>query len=180
MSKRSVCGAVVLLVYLAGVGLLTGPSLYQLLAGSLPQPRLSLVPFADIAAVLRDPNAPGLGVAANLAGNVALLAPLGFALPLFWAWFARAGRTVGFCFGVSLSIELIQLVAGGVTSADDLLLNTLGAAIGYGAACMLLLLAPRLAPRRTGRAEWLVPLGCWVAVIAGCTLSDLAFMGGIS
>ena len=34
MKKRDVCGAIVLLVYLMGVGLVTGPSLYQLLAGN--------------------------------------------------------------------------------------------------------------------------------------------------
>ena len=40
MKKRDVCGVIALLVYLMGVGLVTGPSLYQLLAGNLPEPRL--------------------------------------------------------------------------------------------------------------------------------------------
>ena len=137
MRRRDLCGAAVLLLYLLCVGLVTGPSLYQLLAGSLPAPRLELVPFADIAAVLNDPASPGLGVFANIAGNAALLAPLGFRLPLFWRYFGRARRTILFGFGVSLSIELIQLVAGGVTSVDDLLLNTLGAAAGFALAKLL-------------------------------------------
>ena len=104
MKKRDICGTLVLLVYLMGVGLVTGPSLYQLLAGNLPEPRLELIPFADIVTILNDPGAPGLGVAANIAGNAALLAPLGFLLPLFWRYFGRAKRTILFGFRVSLRI----------------------------------------------------------------------------
>ena len=124
MRKRGIIGTLLLLVYLAGVGLFTGPSLAQIFLGRLPQPRLELIPFADMISVLTDKNAVGLGAFVNIAGNIALLFPLGLFLPLFWRWFERAGRTIGWCFGTSLSIELIQLVAGGVTSADDLLLNT--------------------------------------------------------
>ena len=176
MKKRDICGALVLLVYLMGVGLVTGPSLYQLLAGNLPEPRLELIPFADIVTILNDPGAPGLGVAANIAGNAALLAPLGFLLPLFWRYFGRAKRTILFGFGVSLSIELIQLIAGGVTSVDDLILNTAGAAAGFALA-KLLRACPRLAPKRQGRAQWAYPLACWVMVIALATLSDVMMFG---
>ena len=134
MSKRGIIGTLLLLVYLAGVGLFTGPSLAQIFLGRLPQPRLELIPFADMISVLTDKNAVGLGAFVNIAGNIALLFPLGLFLPLFWRWFERAGRTIRWCFGTSLSIELIQLAAGGVTSADDLLLNTLGGAFGFAAA----------------------------------------------
>nr|WP_308505946.1 VanZ family protein [uncultured Agathobaculum sp.] len=177
MKKRDICGALVLLVYLMGVGLVTGPSLYQLLAGNLPEPRLELIPFADIVTILNDPGAPGLGVAANIAGNAALLAPLGFLLPLFWRYFGRAKCTILFGFGVSLSIELIQLIAGGVTSVDDLILNTAGAAAGFALAKLLLRACPRLAPKRQGRAQWAYPLACWVMVIALATLSDVMMFG---
>ena len=84
MKRRDVCGVIVLLVYLLGVGLMTGPSLYQLLAGRLPEPRLELIPFMDIVAVLRDTDTPGAGAFINIVGNLVLLAPLGFLLPLFW------------------------------------------------------------------------------------------------
>ena len=43
MRKRGSIGTLLLLVYLAGVGLFTGPSLAQLLVGHLPQPRLELI-----------------------------------------------------------------------------------------------------------------------------------------
>ena len=106
---------------------------------------------------MTDSAAPGLGSFVNIFGNIALLFPLGLFLPLFWRWFERAGRTVGWCFGTSLSIELIQLVAGGVSSADDLLLKAF----------------PKLAPTGEGRAQWAFPLACWLAVIAASTISDL-------
>lgn len=177
MKKRDVCGMLLLLVYLMGVGLVTGPSLYQLLAGNLPKPRLELIPFADIVAVLNDPDSPGLGVVANIAGNAALLAPLGFLLPLFWRYFSSAKRTILFGFGVSLSIELIQLIAGGVTSVDDLLLNTAGAAVGFMLSKLLMRACPRLAPKRQGHAQWAYPLACWVAVILLATVSDVLTLG---
>ncbi|MDO4271236.1 MAG: VanZ family protein [Eubacteriales bacterium] len=177
MKKRDAAGALLLFVYLLGVGLLTGPSLYQMIAGRLPAPKLELVPFADIAKVLTDPGSPGLGVFANLAGNVLLFLPLGLLLPLFWRYFQRAGRTVLCGLALSVSIELIQLVSGGVTSVDDVLLNTLGAALGFALAKLALRLWPRLVPRRKGRAEWRWPLLCWLAVIAAATASDLLLWG---
>lgn len=100
------------------------------------------------------------------------LFPLGLFLPLFWRWFEWAGRTIGWCFGTSLSIELIQLAAGGVTSADDLLLNTLG----FAAARLLMRACPKLVPQGEGRAEWAAPLVCWIVIIAASTISDLLIL----
>lgn len=176
MRKRGIIGTLLLLVYLAGVGLFTGPSLAQLLVGHLPQPRLELIPFADMISVVKSPEAPGLGPFVNIAGNIALLFPLGLFLPLFWRWFERAGRTIWWCFGTSLSIELIQLVAGGVTSVDDLLLNTLGGALGFAAAKLLMKVCPKRKPQGEGRAQWAAPLVCWLVIIAASTISDLLIL----
>ena len=173
MRKRGMIGTLLLLVYLAGVGLFTGPSLAQVLVGHLPQPRLELIPFADIISVVTSPEAPGLGPFVNIFGNVALLFPLGLFLPLFWRWFERAGHTIWWCFGTSLSIELIQLVAGGVTSVDDLLLNTLGGALGFAVAKLLMKVCPKLEPQGEGRGQWVTPLVCWIVIIAASTISDL-------
>ena len=173
MRKRGIIGTLLLLMYLAGVGLFTGPSLAQVFAGHLPQPRLELIPFADIISVIKSPEAPGLGPFVNIAGNIALLFPLGLFLPLFWRWFERAGRTIWWCFGTSLSIELIQLVAGGVTSVDDLLLNTVGGALGFAAARLLVKAFPKLEPQGEERGQWIAPLACWIAIIAASTISDL-------
>lgn len=177
MNRRTVCGVPVLLVYFMGVGLMTGPSLYQLLVWHFPEPRLELVPFVDIMRVLTDETSPGLGAFVNIAGNLVLLAPLGFLLPLLWSYFCSARRTILFGFGLSLSIELIQRIAGGVTSVDDLILNTAGAALGFALAKLLLRACPHLAPRRDSRAAWGYPLACWLAVIALTTANDVMTFG---
>lgn len=106
MRKRGIIGTLLLLVYLAGVGLFTGPSLAQLLVGHLPQPRLELIPFADMISVVKSPEAPGLGPFVNIAGNIALLFPLGLFLPLFWRWFERAAPLV--CWIVIIAASTIS------------------------------------------------------------------------
>lgn len=176
MRRRDLCGALLLLVYLLGVGLVTGPSLYQLLIGHLPTPRLELIPFNDIVCVLTDTTSPGLGAFTNIAGNLALLAPLGFLLPLFWRYFISAKNTILFAARLSLSIELLQMAAGGVTSVDDLILNTAGAAIGFLLAKLLLRICPPLVPRRISGTEWVYPFACWLAVIAFYTGADFVFL----
>ena len=61
MKKRDVCGVLLLFVYLMGVGMLTGPSLVQLVLGRLPVPKLELIPFVDIIKVATDPQPPRVG-----------------------------------------------------------------------------------------------------------------------
>ncbi len=65
-------------------------------------------------------------------------------------WFAPAGLLVGLRrgklwqaalagLGLSLLVESLQFLLGsGVSELDDLILNTLGAALGFGAAALLL------------------------------------------
>lgn len=179
MKRRDVCGVLVLLIYLLGVGLVTGPSFYQLLAGRLPEPKLELIPFVDIVGVVVDSvvHHHGAGIILNIFGNIVLFMPLGFLLPLFWSYFGSAKRTILFGLCMSFSIELIQLIAGGVTSVDDLILNTAGAALGYALAKLLLCVRPRLAPRRDNRAAWSFPLTCWLTVIVAATVTDVMALG---
>ncbi len=72
----------------------------------------------------------------NLLGNLALLAPLGIIWPWFWEGLKRwnlAGVTFA-GFVVSAAIEGTQYACGHrMADVDDVLLNTLGAALGYGA-----------------------------------------------
>lgn len=94
-------------------------------------PRLNLVPFAGMAA---DPAGAVL--------NVFLFLPFGFALPLFWKRYRDGRRTLFAGFLLSLFIEGMELFSG-ITDVDDLILNTIGAWIGYFIACVLLLSCPR-------------------------------------
>jgi glycopeptide antibiotics resistance protein len=112
--------------------------------------RPQLVPLWNLVLNLRDGDRV-LATLAGAAGNVALFLPLGFLLPMLAPWFDRTWRTVATGFVLSALIELTQVAFPGVRRADvnDLLMNTLGAAIGY--------LVYRLAASaRSGRPERVV------------------------
>ena len=71
-------------------------------------------------------------VTLNIIGNMAAFMPFGFILPEVWdqlnRWYTIT--LMGFLF--SLSIETAQLISKvGSFDVDDLLLNTIGALIGY-------------------------------------------------
>ena len=97
---------------------------------------LNLTPFRTIRryTVAMTSKAATFGaIFLNLAGNAAALAPFAFFLPLLF----RAQKNF-FVFlltvaGAALAIELLQLtLMVGVCDIDDLLLNTLGAAVFFG------------------------------------------------
>jgi glycopeptide antibiotics resistance protein len=71
-------------------------------------------------------------VAKNILGNIIGFIPLGVLLPILFAGLQKVRRTIGAVFLISLSFETIQLITDlGVFDVDDLLLNTVGGAIGY-------------------------------------------------
>ena len=77
----------------------------------------------------------------NVLLNIALFVPLGFLLPLLSKPFRKWYATLGAGFGVSLLIELTQLLtARGMCDVDDLFTNTLGAMLGWCAAMLVLAL----------------------------------------
>lgn len=64
----------------------------------------------------------------NFLGNILIFLPIGFFPPLIWNLSGK--KTVGICFLISLFIELAQLFLPRTSDIDDLILNTLGGAIG--------------------------------------------------
>ena len=78
--------------------------------------------------------------------NVLLFVPLGFFLPFFWKKFRSFGYTVLFGFCTSLFIELLQIFTFRATDVNDLITNTLGAALGYLLARVLLKFLPKHTP----------------------------------
>ena len=94
--------------------------------------RPQLVPLWNMVVDLRDGDR-ALATLAGAAANVALFLPLGYLLPLLAPWSDRWWRTVGAGFALSAAIELSQVAFPGVRRPDvnDVLLNTLGAAIGF-------------------------------------------------
>ncbi len=74
----------------------------------------------------------------NIGGNLILLTPLGFLLPVLWERFRRFKNCIIFGVLTSVTIEILQLLEnqsgigyGRITDIDDVILNTAGAAAGY-------------------------------------------------
>lgn len=68
----------------------------------------------------------------NIFGNILLLAPFGFLLPILSGHHLSIPKILLLAFWFSFSIELLQYVTGvGEADIDDLILNVFGAALGY-------------------------------------------------
>jgi glycopeptide antibiotics resistance protein len=68
----------------------------------------------------------------NLLGNLLIFTPMGFLLPLLSKKFRKARKVVCVGFFSSLAVETIQFIFRvGSADVDDLILNTLGAWLGY-------------------------------------------------
>ena len=68
----------------------------------------------------------------NLLGNIIGFIPLGILLPLLFARLRSATATIFCVFMFSLAFETFQLFSMlGIFDVDDIVLNTLGGAIGY-------------------------------------------------
>lgn len=95
--------------------------------------RYNLIPFQEICRFWIYRKKVGYFAAfLNLAGNVIGFLPFGFFLPIFGHRF-RNGWLIGLLgLSLSLSVECIQLICKvGCFDVDDLILNTLGAVLGY-------------------------------------------------
>lgn len=99
--------------------------------------RIDLVPFSSIGSMLStlraNPRWDVLWVVVyNLGGNIAMFLPLGFFLPALWERqrrFWTCIRTVA--LGMT-AVEFVQLLTlRGFCETDDVILNVVGAAIGY-------------------------------------------------
>lgn len=106
---------VYLVLETTGIGTIWEIGLYP---GMKFQEEINLIPFRD-------------GISLSMILNVAMFMPLGFLLPLLWKEYQSLVRTaiIGFCF--SCGIEFCQLFNRRVSDVDDLLMNTLGAILGW-------------------------------------------------
>lgn len=93
----------------------------------------NLVLFREIRRFIQYRHVVGtMAVLINVAGNVAVFIPLGFALPVLFERIHSFGQVVILSFSISLLAETMQLVLRvGCFDVDDLLLNTIGGCIGY-------------------------------------------------
>jgi hypothetical protein len=118
---------------LAEVGLLcwTVPFIGMLFTPQSAARSIDLVPLHDLPSWFTG----GAGTAAaQLVGNLAVLAGVGFFLPLRFGWAASLRRVLVLAAGCAVVIETLQwvLAIGRVSSIDDVLINTLGAVLAAG------------------------------------------------
>ena len=72
-------------------------------------------------------------VSRNLFGNIGMLVPLGFLLPVNFPGLRKLWKTLLAVAGIIVFLELAQLLTlAGHCDIDDLILNLLGGAMGYG------------------------------------------------
>ena len=96
------------------------------------------VPFRTIGlylGLLEQPSRPWLVRLAriNLWGNLLLFVPLGLLPPMLFQKMRQFWKTLLLAAVVMLTVEILQmLLLVGTCDVDDLILNLLGAAMGYG------------------------------------------------
>ena len=124
-------GAVMLWLLFDRVGGIEGVAYWDQIRANL-----NLRPFRTIRLFLNVLTRPAYGTAAltNLGGNVVLFIPLGFFLPRVFPRLQKFWLTILATALIITAVELAQLFTLlGSCDIDDLILNILGAAIGYGA-----------------------------------------------
>lgn len=92
-----------------------------------PYTPMNMVPFIDILKGRGD-------YLRQVILNIIMTMPFGFLFPLTQNRTAAFGKTVFFCFLLSLGIELLQPLISGSRSSDvtDLITNVLGGMLGFG------------------------------------------------
>ncbi len=126
-------GRVLLLIYLACVVYFMFFSEAYGRTDVSPDYRYNLVLFREIRRFWQHRDILGTSaMLINIVGNVAMVIPFGFAVPLLFPSARRMERTIILAFLASLLAEIFQLILRvGCFDVDDLLLNTMGGAIGY-------------------------------------------------
>ncbi len=94
--------------------------------------RINLIPFVNI----MDYDVKREAVI-NIVGNTVMFIPTGIILPILYKELNSFGKVICAGAGISLLIEMLQLLLpGSVTDIDDLILNTLGVCIGFAIYCI--------------------------------------------
>lgn len=93
----------------------------------------NFIPFSAIYNTLKEPSNFSLRLDNNLIGNILAFGPLGFLLPIVFNNFKKLKNTLIAAILLSVCFETIQLVFSfGACDIDDVILNLLGALIGFG------------------------------------------------
>lgn len=147
--------AAALVLYLNAMYITVGVPDFQYITWD---PTLNLIPLQDFS----HSNIIGMVL------NIVMFVPLGFLLPAYFERYRQWNRTLAAGLLTSLLVEILQLLTFRATDVDDLLMNTLGAVVGFLAAKMVLRLRSTISPRR--KDLWLL------LAIYGITLLVTVFL----
>ncbi|MGW0802239.1 VanZ family protein [Nonomuraea sp. NPDC002799] len=115
---------------IADIGIVAGtaPWIWMILTPSSGQSGVVLVPFSDLADLLW---APWQEVSVQVGGNLLVFAALGALLPVRSARLSSTARVAAIAAAFSVLVEVLQhaLHLGRLSSVDDVILNTAGAAL---------------------------------------------------
>lgn len=152
---RTICLILFILYVVAIVYFLLLSDIYGRVDGYMDY-RYNIIPFVEIRrfihSAMNNGSISSWNIILNLLGNIAAFVPFGALIR--WVRNRKTALWVAvlYTFGFSLVIELIQLVTRvGVFDVDDLLLNTVGGAIGYG--CYRIIRAIDLRRNQHGEKE---------------------------
>ena len=103
--------------YLSAVYLFVGMPTLQFMRFELS---LTLIPFLPMIVDLK-----------NTILNIILFVPLGIMLPFLWKKYNTLKAALMFGFGMSLAIEILQILTYRATDINDIIANTVGTVLGY-------------------------------------------------
>lgn len=103
--------------YFTGAGTIYDGLMYKL---ELRQDQLNFIPFS------KDIDIVGYLL------NILLFIPLGLITPIIWKSMNKLTNIIGVGFFFTMLIEISQLLNNRATDIDDILLNLLGAVVGFG------------------------------------------------
>ena len=141
LEKRTLrrAGRLLFVVYLAALAyFLFFADWYDHQPGRHWEYHYNFIPFTEIRRFILCGKILGMqSVFFNLIGNILGFMPFGFFLPVMTPRMHHGRRVVLLGMVSSITVELVQLVTRtGVCDIDDVILNTLGAALGYGLFCL--------------------------------------------
>lgn len=90
------------------------------------EPQINVVPFLDMIADYK-----------NAILNIILFIPLGIMVTLICEHFSKVKNTFFLGFGMTLTIEILQIFTYRATDINDVITNTMGTMIGYYIAKMI-------------------------------------------
>ena len=97
---------------------------------SVPDPNQVYLPFHSLKNLIY--YAKLYGIRNNFIGNILLFIPFGAVFPLICEWGRKWDKILLLGLGMSIIVETVQMITGrGYFDFDDIMLNTIGTAIGY-------------------------------------------------